>query len=170
MILGTISKSFCNGDVVYLSRRKSCSWVNSITSNNDVKSIACGIVFTRCWPPLWCHLGARWLSCPNKWLCTWQGLGSKHTLQTFHKSRQMPSMMLKTTRPTSWSSSGVSSLGNLINIVVTPLWVKCEDETHTPKSGNLESSGTLKKLRPRFQGSKHLALGCSLYHWKGIEA
>jgi hypothetical protein len=31
--------------------------------------------------------------------------------------------------------------------VVTPLWAKCEDETHTPKSGNLESSGTPKKLR-----------------------
>ncbi len=27
-------------------------------------------------------------------------------------------------------------------IVATPLWGKCEDETHTPKSGNLESSGT----------------------------
>ncbi len=27
-------------------------------------------------------------------------------------------------------------------IVATPLWVKCEDETHTPKSGNLESFGT----------------------------
>jgi len=26
--------------------------------------------------------------------------------------------------------------------VTTPLWGKCEDETHTPKSGNLESSGT----------------------------
>jgi hypothetical protein len=26
--------------------------------------------------------------------------------------------------------------------VATPLWVKCEDETHTPKSENLESSGT----------------------------
>jgi hypothetical protein len=26
--------------------------------------------------------------------------------------------------------------------VTTPLWAKCEDETHTPKSGNLESSGT----------------------------
>jgi hypothetical protein len=25
--------------------------------------------------------------------------------------------------------------------VVTPLWGKCEDETHTPKSGNLESFG-----------------------------
>jgi len=27
--------------------------------------------------------------------------------------------------------------------VATPLWAKCEDETHTPKSGNWESSGTL---------------------------
>ncbi len=26
--------------------------------------------------------------------------------------------------------------------VTTPLWGKCEDETHTPKNGNLESSGT----------------------------
>jgi hypothetical protein len=26
--------------------------------------------------------------------------------------------------------------------VVTPLWGKCEDEIHTPKSGNLESSRT----------------------------
>jgi hypothetical protein len=28
--------------------------------------------------------------------------------------------------------------------VATPLWGKCEDETRTPKSGNLESSGTPK--------------------------
>jgi len=28
-------------------------------------------------------------------------------------------------------------------IVATPLWGKCEDEIHIPKSGNLESSGTL---------------------------
>jgi hypothetical protein len=28
------------------------------------------------------------------------------------------------------------------NGVATPLWGKCEDETHTPKNGNLESSGT----------------------------
>jgi len=31
--------------------------------------------------------------------------------------------------------------------VVTPLWAKCEDETHTPKSGNLESSGTPATLK-----------------------
>jgi hypothetical protein len=42
-------------------------------------------------------------------------------------------------------------------IVVTPLWVKCEDETHTPKSGNLESSGTPKnsKLDCRSQNTSH---------------
>jgi hypothetical protein len=28
----------------------------------------------------------------------------------------------------------------------TPLWGKCEDETHIPKSGNLESSETPKNL------------------------
>jgi hypothetical protein len=33
------------------------------------------------------------------------------------------------------------------NCVATPLWGKCEDETHTPKSGNLESFGTLKNLK-----------------------
>jgi hypothetical protein len=30
--------------------------------------------------------------------------------------------------------------------VATPLWGKCEDETHTPKSGNLESFKTPKNL------------------------
>jgi hypothetical protein len=29
-----------------------------------------------------------------------------------------------------------------MTFVATPLWGKCEDETHTPKSGNLESSKT----------------------------
>jgi hypothetical protein len=31
-----------------------------------------------------------------------------------------------------------------MDFVATPLWGKCEDETHIPKSGNLESSGTPK--------------------------
>ncbi len=36
-------------------------------------------------------------------------------------------------------------LGFLILLyVATPLWAKCEDETRTPKSGNLESFGTPK--------------------------
>ncbi len=35
--------------------------------------------------------------------------------------------------------------------VTTPLWAKCEDETHTHKSGNLESSETpaISKLDSR---------------------
>jgi hypothetical protein len=37
-------------------------------------------------------------------------------------------------------------------IVATPLWDKCEGESHTPKSGNLESSGTPKNLELAFRG------------------
>jgi len=29
-----------------------------------------------------------------------------------------------------------------LQVVATPLWAKCEDETHILKSGDLESSGT----------------------------
>jgi hypothetical protein len=41
--------------------------------------------------------------------------------------------------------------------VATPLWGKCEDETHTPKSGNLESFGTPKnsELDCRGQNTSH---------------
>jgi hypothetical protein len=41
--------------------------------------------------------------------------------------------------------------------VTTPLWAKCEDETHTPESGNLESSGTLKnsEMDCRGQNTSH---------------
>jgi hypothetical protein len=45
------------------------------------------------------------------------------------------------------------------NSVATPLWVKCEDETHTPKSGNLESSGTPKNLKLEFRGQNTLHWG-----------
>jgi hypothetical protein len=34
----------------------------------------------------------------------------------------------------------------------TPLWGKCEDETRTPKSGNLESSGTPKTSELDYRG------------------
>jgi hypothetical protein len=43
-------------------------------------------------------------------------------------------------------------------IVAIPLWAKCEDETHTPKSGNLESSRTLKNSEPDCRGQNSL-------HW-----
>jgi hypothetical protein len=42
--------------------------------------------------------------------------------------------------------------------VATPLWVKCEDETHTPKSGNLESSETPKDSELDYRGQNTL-------HW-----
>jgi hypothetical protein len=36
--------------------------------------------------------------------------------------------------------------------VATPLWAKCEGEAHTPKSENLESSGTPKNSEPELKG------------------
>jgi hypothetical protein len=39
-------------------------------------------------------------------------------------------------------------------------------KTHTPEMGTWEST---KISRERLQGSKHLALGSFLYHWKAIE-
>ncbi len=38
--------------------------------------------------------------------------------------------------------------------VATPLWGKCEDETHTPKNGNLESSGTPATSELESRGKK----------------
>jgi len=40
--------------------------------------------------------------------------------------------------------------------VATPLWDKCEDETHTPKSGKLESSGTPENSELEFKGQNTL--------------
>ncbi len=45
-----------------------------------------------------------------------------------------------------------------MHIVATPLWAKCEDETHTPKSGNLESFGTL-------ENSELDCRGQNTFHW-----
>jgi hypothetical protein len=41
--------------------------------------------------------------------------------------------------------------------VATPFWAKCKDETHTPKSGDLESAGTPKnsELDCRGQNTSH---------------
>jgi hypothetical protein len=36
--------------------------------------------------------------------------------------------------------------------VPTPLWDECEDETHTPKSGKLESSGTPENSELDYRG------------------
>jgi hypothetical protein len=53
--------------------------------------------------------------------------------------------------------------------VATPLWGKCEDEIHTPKSGNLESSKTPKNSELDCRGQKTLHWGVFLYRWKGLE-
>jgi hypothetical protein len=45
--------------------------------------------------------------------------------------------------------------------VTTPLWDKCEDETHTPKSGKLESSRTPKNSKLEFKGQ-------NTSHWNVI--
>jgi hypothetical protein len=47
-----------------------------------------------------------------------------------------------------FSSSGES--------VATPLWEECEDETHTPKMGTWESSGTPKTSEFDCRGQKTL--------------
>ncbi len=46
--------------------------------------------------------------------------------------------------------------------IATPLWGKCEDETRTPKSGNLESSGTPKTSKFDCRGQK--TLHCSVLY------
>jgi hypothetical protein len=63
--------------------------------------------------------------------------------------------------------------------VATPLWVKCEDETHTPKVGDLESSGTPECLEfdSRGQNTSHWGvlgviekvLKCRCPKWRRID-
>jgi hypothetical protein len=50
-------------------------------------------------------------------------------------------------------------MGVVIITVATPLWDKCEDEVHTPKSGNLESSGTPTTLELNCRGQNTLPWG-----------
>ncbi len=68
---------------------------------------------------------------------------------------------------------------NLYKTVATPLWAKCEGEAHTPKSGNLESSGTPKnsELELKGQNTSHWgvlgvigkALKCKCLNWPRID-
>jgi hypothetical protein len=65
-----------------------------------------------------------------------------------------------------------------LDSVVTPLWGKCADETHTPKSGNLESSETPEnsELDCRGQNTSHWhvlyiigkVLKCRCPNWFGM--
>jgi len=61
----------------------------------------------------------------------------------------------------SMPNSLINNLGvfQVRQIVATPLWAKCEDETHTPKSGNLESSGTPKNSELDCRGQNTLHWG-----------
>ncbi len=52
--------------------------------------------------------------------------------------------------------------------VVTPLWAKCEDETHTPKGGNLESSGTPENSELDFKGQNTSHWGVLYINRKGV--
>jgi hypothetical protein len=52
----------------------------------------------------------------------------------------------------------VSQDSNRLPNVATPLWGKCEDETHTPKSGNLESSRTPENVELDCRGQ-------NTWHW-----
>jgi hypothetical protein len=53
--------------------------------------------------------------------------------------------------------------------VATPLWVKCEDETHTPESGNLKSSGTPENSELDCMGQNTLHWGVLDIIGKGLE-
>ncbi len=63
--------------------------------------------------------------------------------------------------------------------VATPLWAKCEGEAHTPKSGNLESSGTPKNSELELKGQNTLHWGvigvigkvlkCKCLNWPRID-
>jgi hypothetical protein len=47
---------------------------------------------------------------------------------------------------------------------------KCENATHTPKSGKMKSFGTPESSEDDLRGSNLLALVRYLYQWKGLEA
>ncbi len=54
-------------------------------------------------------------------------------------------------------------------IVATPLWPSVGVKPNTWKSWRLGVFRDSRMFRARQQGAKHLALGCSWCHWKGLE-
>ncbi len=56
------------------------------------------------------------------------------------------------------------------NSVATLAWPSVGVKPNTWKSWELESLRDSRMFRARQQGAKHLALGCSWCHWKGLEA
>jgi len=57
----------------------------------------------------------------------------------------------------------------LFGHVATPLWPSVGVKPNTWKSWRLGVFRDSRMFRARQQGSKHLALGCSWCHWKGLE-
>jgi hypothetical protein len=53
--------------------------------------------------------------------------------------------------------------------VATPLWPSVGVKPNTWKSWRLGVFRDSRMFRARQQGAKHLALGCSWCHWKGLE-
>jgi hypothetical protein len=53
--------------------------------------------------------------------------------------------------------------------VATPLWPSVGVKPNTWKSRRLRVFRDSRMFRARQQGAKHLALGCSWCHWKGLE-
>jgi hypothetical protein len=72
-------------------------------------------------------------------------------------------------------SSGVFSLSGTLLLnpwcfhVTTPLWPSVGVKPNTWKSWRLGVLRDSRMFRARQQGEKHLALGCSWCHWKGLE-
>jgi hypothetical protein len=65
------------------------------------------------------------------------------------KSRSFVRSLSNFSGKLTWGSFGACGTGfaaGARTCVTTPLWAKCEDETHIPESGGLESSRTLKNL------------------------
>jgi len=58
---------------------------------------------------------------------------------------------------------------NMMIIIATPLWPSVGVKPNTWKSWRLGVFWDSQMFRAQQQGAKHLALGCSLCHWKGLE-
>jgi len=80
------------------------------------------------------------------------GFATKKVMTTM----SLPSFMVVLLWKKQWLEA-VFSFFFVVLFVITPLWAKCKDETHTPKSGNLESFGTPEnsKLDCRGQNTLH---------------